>query len=128
MALMVRTIQILAIPASRKRDNSPNTTDTRGLRQRRRIGGPAIDILIVSARGHAPMAHLVRRAGKLIRGVADQHAEARLERSHLLALVLLRNVVHGDAAIATQVLVGELRHAPVRAVAGAEVQDGGPVV
>ena len=61
-------------------------------------------------------------------GVSDEHAETRLEGCDIDAYVVWGDVVDSDAPVSAETEVRKLTHALVRAVAGSEVQDGGPVV
>ncbi len=133
MALVVRTVQVLAIPASRKGDSRPNPT-LAGLGGKR--GGVrscagcaaarAAGVVLLHVAAVAQLALLA--LGLAQGGVADEHAEARLEGGHGRLPVVRRDVVDGDAADGADADVGELGHAPVGAVAGAEVQHRRPVV
>ena len=133
MALMVGAIEVLAIPASRESNRSPNATLASLRRKRRRVGSSTgrtaartagIILLLITA-----MAQLALLAlGRAKPGVTDEHAEARLEGGDGRHAVVRRDVVDGDAAVGAQPDVGELRHPLVGAVAGAEVHDRRPVV
>ena len=131
VALVVGTVQVDAIPAGRKRNNAPDSPSAELLGQRHAVGGSAVQIVIVSAFRHAPMAHL-RVDFSLLRGtpessVPDEHAEPGPESSRLV-LAQRGDVVDRDAADALQPLARLLRDSSVGPVSSAEIQHRRPVV
>ena len=128
MALVVRAVGVLAVPARREGDDGPDAADAGGLGQRRPVGRAAVDVAVVALVGHAAVAHLSGGPRLLEAGVADEHAEAGLEGRDLGFLLVGGDVIHGDAAVAPQPLFLVLGHALEAAVAGAEEEHGGPVV
>lgn len=131
MALMVRAVQINAIPAGRERNDAPDATRAELGGQRHAVGGRAVQVVIIPGRGHAPMAHLrvdfVLWCGAAKGGVPDEHAEPGPEGSRLV-LAQRGDVVDRDAAYAPQALARLLRDSLVGPVSGAEIKHRGPVV
>lgn len=135
MALVIRTVYILPIPARRERDGRPDATSAR-------LGGETLRVVSGARRaagnsGHAgvvgghvtAMAKLALHAlGRLQRGVAHEHAEPFLESGDVGLAIVRGDVIHGDAAVGAETDVRELRHPSVRAVARAEVHHRRPVV
>lgn len=134
MFRMRRRIEVLAVPADRKDDARPDSARARLLGERL---GVALRVLArgvrVAAKVGARVApearlHVLAKAGGgAAAGVARKHAEAGLEGRHGLGTG--RRVVDGDAGVGgADLAVDHLRDALVGAVAGAEVDVGGPVV
>lgn len=128
VTLMVRAVQILAVPTGRKGDDRTYAADT-GLRRKcLGVRASTIDIAIVSFRRHTAMAHLAIRARSFRCGVSNKHTEARPEGGDIPVVGSGRDVVYRNSAITLQTLVGELRYALECSVTGSEVHNGGPVV
>lgn len=116
---MRRRVQILAVPANRKDDARPNTARARLLRER----------LGVALRVLARRVRVAAKVGARVAPEARLHvlAEAGLEGRHGLGTG--RRVVDGDTGVGgADLVIDHLRDALVGAVAGAEVDVGGPVV
>ena len=129
MAPVVRRVERFAIPAGGKGVDGPDAALAEPGRHVQPVGRRAIQVSRIPRLGHAPMADLLLLAGAFVEhDIPDQHAEARLERRDPRHAVIRRDVIHGDAALSGQALVGELGHSLVRPVTGLEVHDGGPVV
>lgn len=137
MVLVIRRVEVLAIPARRVDDIRANTTQTRHCRETLRVQ------LRISARRSIIAAEVRTRvaseAGLIFifrfaaHGVADEHAEAGLEGCH--RVLLGSNVVDGYAAaglssefVIEEEAVGDLGDALESSVASLEVEVGGPVV
>lgn len=126
MALMVRRIQILAIPTAREDNSCANAPRAVLVRQLR-------SILAIAWRKALTIFQTTMAYGSSIgflgKWVASQHAEAGLKGSHLAVLGGVSHVVDCHAAVLLQSDVGELRNALKGAILwGLEVQGGGPVV
>lgn len=127
MTLMIRGIQVLAIPAARE-DN--RRADPLGAILRRQLRG------IFPIAGSKPLAVAQTSVadGGLVgvflhHGVAGDHAETGFEGRHFAVHRAVRHVVDGHAAVLLEADVGELGDALEGGVfGGAKVEGGGPVV
>jgi hypothetical protein len=133
MTPVIRTIQIQTIPARRERNYRPNPAFTRRLWELISVRWTAVDgVAGLASKWHTAMTDFAagrRGCGKRgCGGVAGEHAEAWAEGGYVCFIQHIRDVVYGDAAVASESLDLELRDALVGAVAGAEVEHGGPVV
>lgn len=133
MLLVIGRIQRDAVPARREVHVRPDPAWTRRRREMRRIQhriqtGTRVVALKIGARKAAETVLGNVALGAAQVGVSHEHAEARAESGDVLPAVLGK-VVDGHAAVgAVEVPVGQLRHALVGPVTGAEVQVGRPVV
>jgi hypothetical protein len=133
MTPVIRTIQIHTIPTRRKRNYRPYPSLTRRLRKLISVRWTAVDgVAGLASKWHTAMTDFAagrRGCGKRGGGgVAGEHAEAWAEGGYVCFIQHIGNVVYGYPAIAGEPLDLELWDTFVSAVAGAEVQDSGPVV
>jgi hypothetical protein len=126
MALVVRGIQILAVPTAGEdngRSNAPRTVLIRQL----------CSILSIAWREALTILQTTMAYGSFVwflgKRIASQHAEARLEGGHLAVLGGVGHVVDCHAAILLEPDIGELWDALESTVLwGLKVHGGGPVV
>jgi len=131
MTLMIRAIQILPIPARRKRNRGPNPTRTRLIGQIEEIVARArrASERILLDVGIAAMAELLLLSGFGAQtGVADDHAETGLEGGDFGFAVIGRNVVDCDAFAAFEAQVNHLGNSFEGSIPGTEIEICSPVV
>src|SRR5262249_50293880 len=92
------------------------------------VRSSTVHVAVVSGLGHAAVAYLTHVGLGACCGVSNEHTEAGLEGGNLGRRIGRWYIVHRDAAVGAETLAHELGHAPVRSIAGSEVQDRGPVV
>ncbi len=113
-----------------KRYDGTNATRARRLGEGNGVRALALNTGTFARRRHAAVAHLLRvgASSRSQRRIADEHAEAGLEGCDLSLPIVWGNIIHEDAAVGLDSLAGELRDAPVGAVAGAKIENRRPVV
>lgn len=126
VALVVRRIEIFAVPAGGEDDGSPNAA-------RAILVGKLSSVFGIAGSEALAVAHAAMADGCFVgffgHWVAGDHAEAGLEGGHLAVLGAVWHVVDGHASVLLEPNIGELRHTVESAVLGRlEVQGGSPVV
>jgi len=128
MALVVGTVEVFPIPTCGEGDDGADATRTHFPRERLSIRSATIDVAVVSRCRHAAVTHFAIGARSVGQGISDQHAEAGSEGRDVKLSIRLCDVVNGDTTCTFKPLARHLRDALERPIAGAEIQDGGPVV
>ena len=129
MALVVRAVDVLAVPTRRERHGRANPTSAEACGECLRVCARAGRAAAVVFRPQAAVTQLLLHALLLTQsGIADEHPEAGLKGRDCRLAIVRGDVVNGDTAVGPESDVGELANPTICSVAGAEVQDGRPVV